>query len=54
MPDAMLLIGDEAAHGESAYHMDNMPLNQHGVYEMDSYNKSFVTQASAGPSSVHY
>ncbi len=60
MTDEMLLVGDEAAHGESAYHMDLPPLTQQNVYELDQYAKSMATTAettavpSVGPSSVHH
>ncbi|GMK54475.1 hypothetical protein CspeluHIS016_0110610 [Cutaneotrichosporon spelunceum] len=54
MADTMLLVGDEAAHGESAYHMDLPPLTTQNVYQVDHYTKSMMTStASVGQSSLH-
>lgn len=50
MPDAMLLIGDEAMHGETAYHLDLPPHFSQSLYEMEGYSKSVVTEGGAGPS----
>ncbi|BEI93401.1 uncharacterized protein CcaverHIS019_0510290 [Cutaneotrichosporon cavernicola] len=47
MTENTLLVGDEAAHGESAYHMDLPPLTQQNVYEVDHYAKSMVTTTAS-------